>query len=337
MKRSGIIVAAVKVLVFTGIVGACLLLIVNSLLTPVSGPKHEFTAVISDVSGLNDGGDVRMSGVLVGKVEAIELDGPNARVRFSVQSSQAIYDNSQIAVRYQNLVGQRYLELVQADQTGAVLPAGSTIGLDQTVPSFDVSKLFNGFAPLFDTIDPAALNRFAENMLNLIQGDGTGLGGVLEDVKQLADMATDRQQFILVIVRNLDNVAKSITGKSEQVGDLVRQLNFIAADLDTRADQIHASAVTANKVVTRGADLLGELESAYDDTYGPLHNFLFRLTPLSKEIQTALRLLPSLLTGFNNRANDVSTDVDYTCSNGRSGIPGVGAVVLESQRLVVCR
>ncbi|GAC58093.1 Mce family protein [Gordonia hirsuta DSM 44140 = NBRC 16056] len=337
MKTAGTRAAALKVLVFSGIVVACMVLIVNSIRTPVPGVKNEFTAMVSDVSGLYEGNDVRMSGVQVGKVESIELAGAVARVRFSVQEDHSIYDNTKIAVRYQNLVGQRYLELIRAERDGPVLPAGTTISEQNTIPSFDVSQLFNGFAPLFDTIEPDALNRFGQNMLNVIQGDGSGFGGLLDDVRKLASMANDRQKLVLVILRNLDNVSKSIVGKSQQIGDFVRELDFIAGDLDTRADQIHSSAVTANKVVKRGADLLDQLQAAYDDTYGPLHDFLFRLTPLAKEIQTALRLLPSLITGMNNGIKGTTTPVNYTCSKGRSGLPGIGSVVLANQRLVVCK
>lgn len=337
MKKSGIIGPSVKVLAFVAVVGVCLALIVNALRTPVPGAKGDFTAVISDVSGLHDGNDVRMSGVQVGKVDAIELRDGLAYVGFSVLSSQTIFDNTKVAVRYQNLVGQRYLELVQPDRPGAIVPSGSTIPIAQTVPSFDVSKLFNGFAPLFDTLDPKALNTFAENMLNVIQGDGSGFGPALNDIEKLATMANDKQQFILVIVRNLDNVAKSIAGKSQRVGDLVRQMLPIAANLDNRADEIHQSAVTANEVVLRAADLADQMQATYDGVYGPLHDFLFRLTPLSKEVQTALRLAPSLLTAMSNGMKGVSTPVAYSCSKGQRSLPGIGSLIVASQRLVVCR
>ncbi|MEJ9077714.1 MlaD family protein [Gordonia malaquae] len=337
MKSIPVVLSAVKVIAFTVIVGFCLTLIVNSLRTPVDGPKNEFTTSISDVSGLHEGNDVRMSGVQVGKVESIVLVEGMANVTFTVKSGQSLYDNTKIAVRYQNLVGQRYLELVQPERVGAVLPAGTHIRTEQTVPSFDVSGLFNGFAPLFETIDPKALNTFAENILSVVQGDGSGFGPALKDIERLAAMANDRQQFIRVIIRNLDFVSRSIVGKSQRVGDLVRQIDPITADLDTRADEFHQSSVIANQVVVRGADLLEQLETTYDDVYWPLHDFLFRVSPLTKEMQESLRLVPSLLTGISSSMRGVSTPVKYSCRKGSAGIPGVGSIIVDAQRLVVCR
>ena len=63
--------------------------------------------------GLYAGDDVRISGVQVGKVESIRLDGRIAKVDFTVQEDHPVFSNTVAAVRYQTLVGQRYVELVQ--------------------------------------------------------------------------------------------------------------------------------------------------------------------------------------------------------------------------------
>ncbi|MFW0789236.1 MlaD family protein [Gordonia sp. CPCC 205333] len=328
---------ALKLGIFAAIVAACLTLVVNSLRTPVEGEQRAFTAVISDVSGLFTGSDVRMSGVQVGKVKSITLDGALARVGFTVKSDEPIFDNTKVAVRYQSLVGQRYVELIRADQDGSPLPPESTIPLANTIASFDVSVLFNGLQPLFTTLDPAALNTFGENLLRVIQGDGSGIGPALRDIEQLSKFASNRQQLITVLIGNLGIVSQSIAGKSQQVGELVKQLNLIVGDIANRADGIVKSSIDANETLTRGADLLGQLEAAYDDSYGPLDSFLRRVFPPTKQVAEALALLPTLITGFNNSMSGLTAPQNFTCTKGRADIPGIGSIVLANQRLVVCR
>ncbi len=329
--------AAIRLTIFVAIVAACTLLIVTALKTPVVGDKVEYDAVFNDVSGLFAGDDVRMSGVQVGKVTSVELDGVDARVRFEVLAERPLFDTTKAAVRYQNLLGQRYVELVQADKQGSQLASGSTIPLDHTIPSFDVSKLFNGFRPLFNTLDTSQLNQFGENILRVLQGDGAGIGPVLADLDNLTKYAKNREAVIVLLIHNLGEISDSFGGKSAQVGALVEQLGGIVSQFSTQADGIVESLEKANTALVPATSLLEELESTYDTSYGPLDGLLRRLVPQQGQIVEILSLAPSLLNGLNNSVPAKGTAATYSCSGAQADIPGIGNIVLGNQRLVVCK
>ena len=99
--------------IFTAVAVVCTLIVLTALRSPVTGAVTRYTAAFSDVSGLYAGDDVRISGVQVGKVESIRLDGRIAKVDFTAQEDHPVFANTVAAVRYQTLVGQRYVELVQ--------------------------------------------------------------------------------------------------------------------------------------------------------------------------------------------------------------------------------
>lgn len=182
--------------VFTTVSAVCAVIVITALRSPVSGALSRYTATFSDVSGLFVGDDVRISGVQVGKVDSIALDGRTARVDFTVLADHAVYRDTNAAVRYQNLLGQRYVELLQPAAPGLRLPPGAEIPLGRTIPSFDVTRLFNGFRPIFATLDPAQFNQFGQNLLRIIQGDETGIGPFLHDLDELSTLAVDRQAVI---------------------------------------------------------------------------------------------------------------------------------------------
>ena len=219
----------------------CALIVVTALRNPVEGAVSKYTATFSDVSGLFVGDDVRISGVQVGKVDTIRLNGRNADVDFTVVKNQPVYSETVAAVRYQNLVGQRYLELAQPEKPGTLLPAGSTIPIGSTIPSFDVAKLFNGFRPIFRTLDPAQFNQLGENLLRLIQGDESGVGPVLRDLDEVSAFATDRQAVFITLIRNLSAISVDLGGKSKQVFDLITTLNGVLIRLTAKAEQISTS------------------------------------------------------------------------------------------------
>ncbi|MFE4463297.1 MlaD family protein, partial [Nocardia tengchongensis] len=85
----------------------------STLQRTVPGSTHNYSAVFSDVLGLRIGDDVRMAGVRVGRVDKIEFaDGYRARVEFRIEADQHPTTSTKALVRYQNLIGQRYIALM---------------------------------------------------------------------------------------------------------------------------------------------------------------------------------------------------------------------------------
>ena len=86
-------------------------LVFVTLRREVPGPTNTYSAIFTDVSGLNTGDDVRVAGVRVGRVDGIDLDGALAKVTFRVEREQTLYHDTIASVTYQNIIGQRYLGL----------------------------------------------------------------------------------------------------------------------------------------------------------------------------------------------------------------------------------
>src|SRR5688500_343490 len=72
--------------------------------------SKEYRAVFSDATGVVSGDDVRIAGVKVGNVQEIEIfDKTKAIVTFDVAGTTQLSESTFAAIRYRNLVGQRYI------------------------------------------------------------------------------------------------------------------------------------------------------------------------------------------------------------------------------------
>jgi len=61
---------------------------------------------------------VRAAGVRVGTVSSVDVvNHDEARVTFSVDTKRAVYLSTRFAIRYLNLVGQRYVSLLPEPAT----------------------------------------------------------------------------------------------------------------------------------------------------------------------------------------------------------------------------
>lgn len=323
---------------FTAIAAACAVIVLTALRNPVNGSVLRYTATFTDVSGLDVGNDVRISGVQVGKVEAVRLEGRTAKIDFTSLNEHPVYRNTVAAVRFQNLLGQRYVELVQPATPGERLPAGSAIPIGQTVPSFDITKLFNGFRPVFTTLDPAQLNQFGENLLRMIQGDDSGIGPVLRDLDAISKFAVNRQAVITVLIRNLSEISRDLGGKSQQLFRLIASLNGLLSTFTSKADDFRTSIDVELPLLRSLVHILQYAERSFDGSTVPLYDLTSRMFPQTPTIIAGLSLVPSLIQGLRDSlVSDQQATPTFTCSHGQVHLPGIGQVSFAQQDLVVCR
>ncbi|MDT5296887.1 MAG: phospholipid/cholesterol/gamma-HCH transport system substrate-binding protein, partial [Mycobacterium sp.] len=142
--------------------------------------RVSFHAVFTNVSGLKGGNFVRIAGVEVGKVTDMTLhkDG-TVTVDFAIDKGLVLTDGTKAAVRYENLIGDRYLSLEEGPGSVRKLQPGQTIPLDRTSPALDVDALIGGFRPLFRALDPDQVNALSGQLLKVFQGQGGTIASVL--------------------------------------------------------------------------------------------------------------------------------------------------------------
>ncbi|WP_225724637.1 MULTISPECIES: MlaD family protein [unclassified Nocardia] len=318
--------------VFAAVMIVLLMLIVQVIRRPVVGAVDGYTAIFTDANGLHAGDDVRMYGLPVGKVESLALDGANAKVRFSVQRAHAIFEGSTLAIRYQTLAGQRYLEVRPPARTGARLASGATIGADRTVPSFDITALFDGLQPILAGVSPDAINRFAESMLAVLEGDGSGLGQALNAIEQLSAYVSDRQTVISTLIRNLREMSDALAGRSPHMVTIISGLADVFASLEQKLQGVVDYAETIPPVLQPLDDLAARLGlSPGADT--DVDRILRAALPDPDAARDVLARLPGLLQTLDG----LSAGAASICSHGPASVPAPLALLIDGRRITICQ
>ncbi|MBJ8342014.1 MCE family protein [Antrihabitans sp. YC3-6] len=324
-----------RLLVFTALIGVLLAGIVIAIQRPVDGSTRTFEALFTDASGLRENADVRMFGVAVGKVTSIELDGNQARVQFTVVEDRPMFDTSVVAIRYQNLTGQRYVDVKQPDSAGSTLGPGTVIGTDHTIPSFDITALFNGMEPVLAEFSPAAVNQFLENAIAVIEGDGKAVGSTLDAIDKLSAFVTDRQQVISLLLRNFEQVYQQLGGKSPETATLIRGISDVFVNLQKQFEGLMDFVDIAPSVLGPLNNLLAALGFTQPDN-PDLQNDLRLLFPDPQTTIDLLNKLPGLLQSLTNLMPDPNNPINTTCANGSADVPGIVAVLIAGQQVSIC-
>ena len=257
-RNSTTVAAAVKLGIFT----ICSVLVTGLLAAIMGnigfGGGKEYKAIFSTASMLQKGDDVRIAGVNVGEVREVEHhDRTRAMVTFRIKDEIELTTASRAEIRFLNLVGDRFLGLEQGAANDAeVLEPDDVIPIDRTSPALDLTVLFNGFQPLFQALNPSQVNELSLNIVQVLQGEGGTVAGLVEKTASLTNALADRDQLIGEVVTNLDETMQTVDNRHEELSELIIELKGWMGDLARDRKLIGSSLGNISDLTVVVADLL---------------------------------------------------------------------------------
>lgn len=323
---------AIKFSAFAIVSGLLMVLLVNTMQNGVGGDTREYTADFADVSGLRKGDDVKAAGVRIGQVKDIEATEEGARIKLDVVDDQPLLDNTKLVMRYQNLLGQRYIGLVQPTQRGKELPDGANVPVARTSPGFDLTELLNGFRPLFKVLQPGDVNTLATSLVKVLQGEGGTVQALLGQTAELTNFLADRDGVIGDVMTNLKPVLDNLAGQGTELTNTVRELRALMTGLARDRKSIGASIDGVSRLVGATSSLLKEVKvplvRATDQLVTVADMFERSRGNLVKAIPAFTLVFDSLgrATSYENALNVYVCSLSITVGSGEglnlSGTPG---------------
>jgi phospholipid/cholesterol/gamma-HCH transport system substrate-binding protein len=303
------IFAVVSVVLFVGLF--------RMMTNSVGGDTTTWTAQFTAVSGLREGDDVRVAGVKVGRVESIELgEGNVAEVTFSLRDDQPVYEQTLLALRYQNLLGQRYLALSAPEDRGDPLEPGGTIPLERTSPGFDLTVLLNGFEPLFNVLEPSEVNQLAANIVAVLQGEAGTIESLLQNTAEATQYLASKDEVFGEVLANLTPVLENLDEQSAQFDATVDQLRDLMTGLAAQRDVFADSIDNLGDLVASTSDLLGEIRAPLAADVQSLQSTAALLAREQERVARTIESLPLLLGGYGRSMSYGAYLTVYICTLG---------------------
>lgn len=280
----------IKVAIFT-----VAMLLVSAGLVVVFGEfrfasNRTYHADFANASRLKGGEDVRIAGIPVGTVKRVELTPDNSvNVTFDVDKRYQIYDSTRALIRYENLVGDRYLEIASGPGDLRKLPPGGTIAREHTQPALDLDALLGGMRPVLKGLDGGKINEISNAIIELLQGQGGALTQMLASTSSFTTTLASRDQLIGDVINNLNTVLGTVDEKSEQFDATVDRLQQLISGLAEGKDAI--------------AGAIGPLSSVENDLADTLRR---SRRPLQGVIENAR----PLATVLNKRKDELNAVID---------------------------
>lgn len=291
------------------------------------GTARNYVAEFTDVTGLANGNFVRIAGVEVGKVKALKLkDDGNVEVSFSADDSVVLTEGSRAAIRWDNVIGGRYLALEEGAGGIRKLQVGETIPVERTAPALDLDALIGGFRPLFRALDPEQVNALTGQLIAAFQGQGATVGSFLGQTAALTNTLADRDQLIGEVVVNLNTVLGSLGDNSDQFAKAIDSLSVLMRGLADRKQDISNGVAYINAAAGSLADLLQQGRPPLQKAVQEIDRTAGNVLSEKDYVEHVLDDLPEALRILNRHAITGDYFTFYFCDivlklNGKGGQP----------------
>jgi phospholipid/cholesterol/gamma-HCH transport system substrate-binding protein len=226
---------------------------------------NSYNADFTNVSGLKTGDFVRIAGVEVGKVGNIDIDPAtlHVRVTFTADRNVVLTKATAALIRYDNVIGDRFLELRQGPGEVALMKPGDVIPVDRTQPALDLDALIGGFRPLFRALQPEQVNAVTAQLIQIFQGQAGAIGSFLAQTSTLTTTLADHDDLIGQVISNLNTVLGSLGQRSSQLDKTVTSLDGIMTALADRRSAIATSLANTNAAASSLGDLLAHVREPF--------------------------------------------------------------------------
>jgi phospholipid/cholesterol/gamma-HCH transport system substrate-binding protein len=258
-----------------------------------TGSTNGYSAVLGDASRLKAGDTVRVAGIRVGTVDDVSLqDDKTVLVKFDADRNIKLTTGTKAMVRYLNLVGDRYLELVDGPGSTRVLPVGAQIPIDRTAGALDLDLLLGGLRPVIQGLNAKDVNQLSSSLLQILQGQGGNIESLFSKTSSFTNTLADNDQTIQQLIDNLNTLVGTLDQQGEQFKGAVDKLEKLITGLSNDRDPIGNAITSLDNGTASLADLLTQARPPLANAVDQLNVLAPMLDKDKVYIDTALQKAP---------------------------------------------
>lgn len=212
-----------------------------------------------DVAGLPDKSVVKLSGVEIGKINKIYMEGESVIVKVNVFEGVDIYRDAKFSVGSTSMIGSKYLQIDQGNRFSGIIKRNERIKGEDGLPLdralaeaiADVRKMIGGF-------------------------DGESMGSSLNDsLSNLREITANINQIVAVAKPHTENIMARIDSLTARLDDMMEKTDKIMAKIDSGEGPIGAlmSDKSMKEDVSGAISNLKDATASAKDALGRIKSF----------------------------------------------------------------
>ena len=299
---------------------------------PLKPKGYRVNVSFAEATQLATEADVRISGVPVGKVKAIEPDKRTGRTVATVELEPRyapLPSDSRAILRQKTLLGETYVELTPGSASAPKVAEDGSLRQSQVSDTVQLDEILR----TFDAPTRAAFQTWMQEQAKGIGGYGRDLNDALgnlapfaEDTARLVDILNRQQGAVRGLIANTGVVFDALSERDGQLRSLIENSNRVFQTTAARDDELKQAFTALPTFERESAETLDRLAD-FAQTTDPL---VTQLRPAARELSPTLRDLGALSPDLKRLFSELGPLIDAS----RTGFPAAEQVLEDARPLI---
>lgn len=253
-----------------------------------------YEAEFAHAGGLRAGDEVRVSGMPVGRVVDVRIEGNHVTVSFQADGI-TLGDRSEAAIKTASVVGGKFL---------ALSPHGSDrtdrIPLERTSVPYDLTEALGDFT---ETTADIEVDRLAEALIAVsetLEETPENFSRAIVGVEQLATIVADRDEALEQLIIHASSVSGVLASRSDQITSLMSEGSLVLSELIDRQEVI-------STLLAATRDISEQLSGLVDDNaeqLGPALDELDEVITVLRRNEESITFLIDHMGGYTRNLGE---------------------------------
>jgi phospholipid/cholesterol/gamma-HCH transport system substrate-binding protein len=255
---------------------------------------NDYSAFFAEAGGIKTDSDVRVSGMTVGRVSSIHLEGTKVRVGFTVDDDIDLGDRTEAAIKTETVLGAKMLELTPRGDGKLT----GTIPLERTKSPYDLPDALGDLTTTISGLDTTQLSESLTTLAQTFQDTPPALRLALDGVARFSDTLNNRDMQLRNLLANANKVTGVLAKRSDEIAQLVRNADALLYALLSQRASIDALMNNLTAASQQLSGLVQDNRTTLRPALDKLNGVLGILDNRKQELQKTLGLLRRYAMSF---------------------------------------
>lgn len=271
-----------------------------------SESRIHVVAYFDNSNGIFSGDDVRIRGVNVGKIDAIEPEGDRVKITFWFDDRYHVPADAKAVILSPTLVTSRALQLTPPYHGGSTMGNGTVIPQERTAVPVEWDDFRGQLEKLTQSLQPtepgrvSALGAFVNTAADNLRGQGPAIRDAILKLSQALSALGDHSGDIFTSVKNLAILVNALQNSTDIIRALNNNLASITGALTNSPDEVGKAIAALNDAATDVKAFVAENRESLGTTSDKLASVSQALNQSIGDIKQLLHIAPTAVANSIN-------------------------------------
>lgn len=221
---------------------------------------------LPDAAGVEAGAVVKVAGVEVGSVDAVEVEHDVAVLKLSLMAEAGIRNDAVAQVRARSLLGEKYLALMPQSREAPLVEDGGR--LERSLPVTELDELVNALGPLVTGPGGEDLSKALNAVAVAINKDPERIDRMLTSAEVSLENLATASASLPGLVDDGHRTLGSIRGAVAEVRPVVRNADRMIADLKPAVRELEPTVKEVKALATDARATVADVQEVVADLEG---------------------------------------------------------------------